>query len=284
MLYKRKKHGKLGMAGILFVLCLVVSGCVGSQDGKNTSTVAGNSVTETSQAEKTEAETSQAVSADVQETTAVQGGDAAGETASQSAKSAFEILPAAQADPSSEFGVDQNVNMDTLDQYLGLKDAVYRDMRMPADPYDYAAIGGDSILSGMIEGFTAIGYPYLAPTLGMPEVLGEGYDGPTLFSVREDGSYAANYQESLDILEQIFPKDQAIFLMCGAGGYASMTKNLLVNLGWDANLIYNVGGYWFYQGSHNVPVSQPGENGLYRFEGLDIYEIDFARLTPVQEP
>ena len=48
----------------------------------------------------------------------------------------------------------------------------------------------------------------------------------------------------MDIIEQIFPKDKVIFLMCGGGGYAGMTKNFLVSMGWDENKIYNVGGYW----------------------------------------
>ena len=30
--------------------------------------------------------------------------------------------------------------------------------------------------------------------------------------------------------------------MCGGGGYAGMTKNLLVSLGWDENKIYNTCG------------------------------------------
>ena len=34
--------------------------------------------------------------------------------------------------------------------------------------------------------------------------------------------------------------------MCGGGGYASMTKNLLISLGYDQNKIYNVGGYWWW--------------------------------------
>ena len=37
--------------------------------------------------------------------------------------------------------------------------------------------------------------------------------------------------------------------MCGGGGYAGMTKNMLVSLGWDKDKIYVVGGYWFYEGN-----------------------------------
>mgnify|MGYP003306326125 CR=1 FL=1 len=54
----------------------------------------------------------------------------------------------------------------------------------------------------------------------------------------EAGKYEANYKESLEILEYYFPKDKNIFLMCGGGGYAGMTKTMLVTLGWDETKIY----------------------------------------------
>ncbi len=52
----------------------------------------------------------------------------------------------------SEFGIDKNINEATLDNYLGRSDTVYRDMRMLKDPGNYEAIGGDSYLSGFVEG------------------------------------------------------------------------------------------------------------------------------------
>ena len=198
-------------------------------------------------------------------------------------QSAFEVLPVAEPNPESDFCIDVNVNMETIDDYLNLSDAVYRDMRMPVDPYDYAAIGGSSIASATIEGFAMIPYPKLAPCLNMPEALGQGYEGPTLFSMEDDGSYRANYAESEEILERLFPKDQAILLMCGAGGYAGMTRNLLVGLGWTEDLIINVGGYWYYNGSRSVPiVSEDSGDGLYAFRGIEFYDIDFSRLSPVE--
>ena len=120
----------------------------------------------------------------------------------EAGQSAFEVLPVSEPNPESDFGVDINVNMDTIDEYLGLTDAVYRDMRMPVDPFDYDAIGGSSIASATIEGFAMVPYPKLAPCSNMPEALGEGYTCPTLFSLGEDGSYQANYAESLSILER----------------------------------------------------------------------------------
>ena len=200
-----------------------------------------------------------------------------------SGQSAFDVLPIPEPNPDSDFGVDINVNMGTIDSYLNLADAVYRDMRMPVDPYDYDAIGGSSIASATIEGFAMVPYPKLAPCLGMPEELGDGYAGPTLFSVDEDGAYQPNYAESMAIMERLFPKDSAILLMCGAGGYAGMTKNLLTALGWDENLIINVGGYWDYSGEHSVPLlSEDSGDGLYGFIGGEIFDLDFTHLTPMQ--
>ena len=180
-------------------------------------------------------------------------------------------------------GIDKNINEETIDNYLGRDDSVYRDMRMLKDPGNYEAIGGDSYLSGFIKGFEVVPYPYLTEVKGLPEAVGDSYKGHTLFTEKE-GKYIANYKESLDILEYYFPKDKVIFLMCGGGGYAGMTKNLLVSLGWDENKIYDVGGYWFYNGNNNINVKRE-ENGkiLYDFWKVTYHNIDFKTLTEVKE-
>jgi len=176
-------------------------------------------------------------------------------------------------------GIDKNINEETIDKYLGRSDSVYRDMRMLKDPGNYEAIGGDSYLSGFVKGFEVVPYPYLTEVKGLPEVVGNSYVGKTLFTQEEDGTYKANYKESLEFLEYYFPKDKYIFLMCGGGGYAGMTKNLLVSLGWDANKIYDVGGYWFYNGNNNVKVKN--DNG-YDFWKVTYHDIDFDSLTEVK--
>ena len=128
-------------------------------------------------------------------------------------------------------GIDKNINEKNIDEYLGRNDSVYRDMRMLKDPGNYEAIGGDSYLSGFIKGFEVVPYPYLTEVKGLPEAVGDSYKGKTLFTQNEDGTYKANYKESLEYLEYYFPKDKNIFLMCGGGGYAGMTKNLPASLG-----------------------------------------------------
>ena len=173
------------------------------------------------------------------------------------------------------FGIDKNINETTIDNYLNRSDSVYRDMRMLKDPGNYEAIGGDSYLSGFIKGFEVVPYPYIVNVTGLPEEVGKTYEGKTLFTLK-DGKYIANYNESLSILEYLFPKDKNIFLMCGAGGYAGSTKEMLVALGWDENKIYNIGGYWYYNGNNNVEVKRTTNNKTY-------HNIDFTNLTKVSK-
>ena len=183
-----------------------------------------------------------------------------------------------------ELGIDKNINEETIDKYLNREDSVYRDVRMLEDPGNYEAIGGDSKLSGFVKGFEVISLPYIIPVSGLPEAVGNTYIGDTLFSINSEGKYVANYKESMEILEYIFPKDKNIFLMCGGGGYAGMTKKLLVSLGYDENKIYNVGGYWYYQGKNNVNVkrSTNGED-VYDFWKVLYHNIDFSKLHKIEQ-
>lgn len=179
--------------------------------------------------------------------------------------------------------IDKNINEETIDNYLNRSDSVYRDMRMLIDDADYEAIDGDSYLSGFIKGFEVVPYPYICNVEELPEEVGETYNGVTLFS-HVDGEYVANYSESMEIIEELFPKDKNIFLMCGGGGYAGMTKKLLVALGWDENKIYNIGGYWYYNGENKVEVKYE-ENGKtkYDFNLVNYHDIDFNKLTKIRE-
>ena len=183
-----------------------------------------------------------------------------------------------------DFGIDKNINESNIYKYLNRDDAVYRDMRMLVDEADYENIGGDSYLSGFVKGFEVVPYPYLVNVMGLPKEVGNSYQGPTLFTVDEKGNYKANYKESLDILKYLFPKDKTIFLMCGGGGYAGMTKNLLVANGWDKDKIYNVGGYWYYDGKNTVNIKRSVNGGdVYDFWKVTYHDIDFDRMTEVHK-
>ena len=181
-----------------------------------------------------------------------------------------------------DLGIDKNINEETIDKYLNRNDSVYRDMRMLVDPGNYESIGGDSYLSGFVEGFEVVPYPYLTKVEGLPESVGESYTGETLFTKSDDGTYTPNYKESMDILEYLFPKDKYIFLMCGGGGYAGMTKELLVSLGWDKDKIYNTGGFWYYEGDHKIEVKNTNyDDESYDFWKVPYHNIDFSTLHKI---
>ena len=148
--------------------------------------------------------------------------------------------------------------------------------------------GGNADLASTVEGFRIVPYPYLATLTGLP--VDGAYDAETLFTLtwNEDGSIATaepNYEESMLVLEDCFPKDKPIFLMCGGGGYAGMTKSLLIFLGWDPELLYNVGCNWEYQGDHGVELIEYSEdangNDYFCTWRADYALIDFSRLHPV---
>ncbi len=199
------------------------------------------------------------------------------------------VLPAPEPDPKSMFGVDKNINMKTIDNWLGRGDVLYRDVRMLFDPADYAAIGGNPDLSETITGFKIVPYPYLATLPKLP--VKNAYTGDKLFTLAWDKkgtitSATANYKESMTILEELFPKNNKIFIMCGGGGYASMTRALLVHLGWDANDLYNIGGNWTYKGGNTLKlIEYPEETGgdtLYALWRADYALIDFTRLNKAE--
>lgn len=192
-------------------------------------------------------------------------------------------LPEVEQGQRGELGIDKNINEKTLDEYLNRDDIVYRDLRMLKDVADYEAIGGSSYLTGFVEGFEIVPYPYLCNPEGLPESIGEGYVGNSLFS-KINGEYVANYEESLSIVEELFPRDKTIFLMCGGGGYAGMGKELLVSLGYDQNKIYNVGGYWYYNGQHDINITKTvGDVTYYDYELVNYHNIDFNELTPTDD-
>jgi hypothetical protein len=186
------------------------------------------------------------------------------------------------------YGIDKNINEKTIDNYLGRKDTVYRDVRLLMDTATWENKGGTRELTGFVKGFEVVPYAYLTefPQEYIEQKKSENvsglYTGKTLFSLK-DGKYIANYDESMEILEYLFPKDKYIFIMCGAGGYANFTKKMLISLGWDEKKIYNIGGYWNYKGTNNIStVNKNGAKVTYDFWKVPYYNIDFNSLHKVK--
>ncbi len=192
-------------------------------------------------------------------------------------------LPPSTPDPNNQFGVDIAINMTSIDNYLNRPDVVYRDVRMAKDPAKYENIGGNSNLDMTLEGFKIVPWPYIGTLQELP--VEGAYTGDTLFTVAWDNngeviSAEPNFKLSHQILEELFPKDNTIFLMCGGGGYAGMTRTFLIHQGWDPKKLYNVGGAWEYTGYKSVQLiaeNAEGETEYYTWRA-DIANIDFSTL------
>jgi hypothetical protein len=196
--------------------------------------------------------------------------------ASATESTGLEPLPAPEVDETSEKGADKNINMATIDQYLGRSDVAYRDVR---HLYKTDEMGNKVVdLAACLPGFKIVPYIYIAP-MGADSV-----SGTELFSLEWDAdgnivSATPRYKESEMIVEDLFPRDMPIFLMCTSGGRASLTKKLLTFLGWDTSLLYNIGGDQDYTGSNKVElIVYSEEHG-----GDDTYAIwraDYADINP----
>ena len=195
-------------------------------------------------------------------------------------------LPPAEPNPDDQFGVDLAINMDTIDGYLGRPDVAYRDMRMIFDPAHWEDLGEDPYASTVLEGFRMVPFPYLVT---LPPLPVDGcYEDETLFDAEwsEEGellSVSSNYKESMQVLNDLFPRDKAVFLVCGGAGYASFTRQLLLYLGWDPQKVYTVGGMWDYRGDRTVDIIEYGrteEDDMYALWRADYTLIDFTLLRP----
>ena len=184
-----------------------------------------------------------------------------------------------------KYGIDKNINEKTIDNYLNRTDTVYRDVRMLIDTANWENKGGDRYLTGYIKGFEVIPSPFLANYTDeyieqkKIENISGLYQGKTLFKLDNEDNYTPNYEESMSILETIFPKDKNIFIMCGAGGYAGQVKHMLVKLGWDEDKVRDVGGYWYYEGNNSIQVKETRSGkDFYNFSKVPYYDIDFNSL------
>lgn len=198
-------------------------------------------------------------------------------------------LPKAEVDSESMFGVDKNITIKNVDEYLGREDTVYRDMRLLYDPADYAAIGGDADLSFSIKGFKVVPYPFIGTLQVLP--VDGAYTGECLYTVEwnDDGTVKSaipNYKESELALKELFPQDKNILLTCGGGGYAGMTRTLLIFLGWDESKLYNIGGSWEYDGKNKFEIAVYPEDAndatFLATWRADYAFIEFEKLHPIE--
>lgn len=81
------------------------------------------------------------------------------------------------------------------------------------------------------------------------------------------------FEESDEVLEQLFPKDKNLFIICRSGNRSASMIHLLVERGWDKAKLYDLGGILDYQGNpayEDRLVSWPMYQGIanYAVHGL----------------
>lgn len=149
-----------------------------------------------------------------------------------------------------------SVNSTNLHEFLGRDDVLYIDLR------DYADYGSKHLRNFEVIPYFA--YIFNAEAGTNPEKI-QLFGG----SVKEP---VAAYEESVEILEVLFPKDKTIFLMCQSGGRVAQCMQLLEALGWDMSKIYNVGGMGQYTDAAYAELTTNAAElkvqATYSFEGL----------------
>ena len=117
---------------------------------------------------------------------------------------------------------------------------------------------------GHIQGFESVSY--------FNTIVGTGEQ---LFYTDADGKYVARYAESETILNDIFPKDATLFVMCQVGGRVTPFLKLLAQYNYDMSKVYNVGGWNQIKdlkdfGGYDVSLGIKAKNITYNFSSLTV--------------
>jgi len=147
------------------------------------------------------------------------------------------------------------VGVANLEKFLNRDDVIYIDLR---DYKDYA--------QKHFKNFEVV--PYFAyifnATANTDATMVQLFGGSPTEPV-------AVYNESVAILNAIFPKDKTIFLMCQSGGRVVSMMQILAANGYDMSKIYNVGGVGQYTDSKFAKmITDSGEfrvDAVYSLEG-----------------
>ena len=93
---------------------------------------------------------------------------------------------------------------------------------------------------------------------------------------KEGETFIARYAESEEILNEMFPKDATLFVMCQVGGRVQPFLTLLDQYGYDMSKVYNVGGW-----NQIKDVKEPAYAGYNVSVGIgaSAIEYDFSTLN-----
>lgn len=185
------------------------------------------------------------------------------------------VKPDSQSTLMSESPIDAT----NIDEYLFRDDCLYIDTRSP----------NQLLEEGMIAGFFNIpfydflvSYQFKENVLFSMALVRDG-NGEMVANLGEVGSFSPNYEESVELIEDLFPKDKNIIFMSTAGVEATYLMNLLIQLGYDGSKLYNAGP--FTNGMGDIVAYKDYKGAQYYYPGTNVYTVNvvpnWGELTPI---
>ena len=169
------------------------------------------------------------------------------------------------------------INTLNIDEYMFRDDVQYVDVRT----FD------DISQDGYIAGFQFIPFYSLIasflPSESLYQMKNVKLESGDTVHAGQVGGFVAQYEESESIINQLFAKNKYIFIVSQAGSESAYLINLLIQLGYDGNLLYNIGGV---TGSPGVTAYKDTTNNKYYVSGIGNYQLAvnydlFDDLTPI---
>lgn len=164
------------------------------------------------------------------------------------------------------------INSYNLDEYMFRDDVQYVDLRSPYMILQDGYVAGFEFIPfySIIASFTS------DKTLYRMKAVGDADPGYV-------GGFVAQYQESERIVKELFKQDKPIFFISQAGSESGYIINLLIQLGYDGNLLYNVGGVSNSEGIASYSSIKTNKYFVQGTGNLDV-KVDYGftdRLTPI---
>lgn len=164
----------------------------------------------------------------------------------------------AKISPTSTSPLQSPVNTKNIDSYMFRDDVQYVDLR-----------SSEMILEeGYIAGFEFVPFYDIIASFSKGETLYQMKnitqdDGSTI-AAGQIGGFIAQYEESNRIIKSLFDEDKYIFFVSQGGSESSYIINLLIQLGYNGNLLYNIGGV---MNTESVPSYSSIQTNKYFVEG-----------------
>jgi len=173
---------------------------------------------------------------------------------------AYKTLPEARKDTCEDNDYSlacSSVTAENFNDYAERNDVLYYDLR---NYEEYA-----NLENGHVQGFEFIEFNKFF------------YGDTDQLFIKSNGSdkFMPRYEESVSILESVFPKDKTIFLMCAGGGRVVNLMKIMELNGYDMSKVYNVGGYSQFKAANSKYLVE-------NFDVNDLTELDLREGTFTQ--